>query len=61
MVNWAKNDQARAVFVDEVKIREYLEIAIFDIFAEILISRYGPYFVAIDNIAKIILTPASTT
>ena len=34
-----------------VKIREFLEIAIFDILAEILIPRYGPNFGAIDLIA----------
>ena len=33
-----------------VKIREFLEIAIFDILAEILIPRYGPNFGAIDPI-----------
>ena len=33
-----------------VKIREFLEIAIFDILAEILILRYGPNFGAIDPI-----------
>ena len=49
-VNWAKNDRARTVFVDEVKIREFLEIAIFDILAEILIPPYGPNFGAIDPI-----------
>ena len=49
-VNWAKNDRARAVFVDEAKIREFLEIAIFDILAEILIQRYGPNFGAIELI-----------
>ena len=49
-VNWAENDRARAVFVDEVKIGEFLEIAIFNILAEILIPRYGPNFGAIDPI-----------
>ena len=33
-----------------VKVREFLEIAIFDILAEILILRYGPNFGAIDPI-----------
>ena len=33
-----------------VKIREFLEIAIFDILAEILILRYGPNFGAIGPI-----------
>ena len=32
------------------KIREFLEIVIFDILAEILIPRYGPNFGAIDPI-----------
>ena len=31
-----------------MKIREFLEIPIFDILAEILIPRYGPNFGAID-------------
>ena len=47
---WAKNDRARAVFMDKVKIRELLKIVIFDILAEILIPRYGPNFGAIDPI-----------
>ena len=33
-----------------VKIREFLEIAIFDILAEISILRYGPNFGAIDPV-----------
>ena len=43
-MNWAKNDRARAVFVDEVKIREVLEIAIFDILDEIFDSTVGAQF-----------------
>ena len=49
-VNWAKNDRARADSVDEVKIREFLEIAIFNILADILIPRYEPNFGAINPI-----------
>ena len=48
-MNWAKNDRVRAIFVEEAKI---LEITIFDILAEILISQYVPNFGAIYPIFK---------
>ena len=47
-MNWAKNDQVRAVFVESVKILENLRFAqnaIFDVLAENFdLSGTGPIF-----------------